>query len=259
MNLFLVFGPGHSGTAWFSEVCNQHPAVKSMAEACHELEFDCRAPANVWDAEMMHFLYRCLRSKEYQSVGFVKGFRQGVMKFVLASDGRVIQLIRNPIEVVDFKFKRSIGGDGFQAEAAERYLGRAPQSDLDYFEGQVLRYANTFNQFRERASRFPLVRIEDLDYSLYTNGQYFKLVMEHLTQVPWSPQLIAHIRDNIAPGDEDQLDGEQFTWPPQRRPYGWQEDPSPRWAWECWSKKQRELFIHYFNSFMVWADYGYPT
>lgn len=145
--------------------------------------------------------------KHYGDVacGMIKTFRRSAVDFVKAHSGRIFQVLRNPLAKlsvrVDACLVRGYRQPRF-VKAYTNYYGRPPLTEMDQVEAVFLRNAQVvYQSILSRAKKYgyPIVRLEDINYSVGTEGRFFKKLMEWLTQTEWSIHYIERIREKVQP------------------------------------------------------------
>lgn len=247
-NYFLVYCIGNSGGSWLQDVLNTHPAVKCWEEPRRKLNL-----TGDIQGQLLDYLQSYDGPKE--SIGYIKGFRDEIVAFVEDSGGRIIQLMRNPVQVIHGKRNRK--------DKATAWWGREPENEAEFFEGLVCQEARRYRKFMAQSYKYPLIRLEDLSHSiLYKNG-FIHQVLRYLTQVSWAP--------------EESLAGDfRYIWPHYRRgltfaemfapsyekdykaPFEKRVDPSAAEIWTHWELWQREIFRREFTAIMLNGRYELP-
>lgn len=266
-NYFLLAYPGHGGGDWFTLMCNNHPAGMTVVlEGFKDqmLDFEARGLDRRKDLDRELLRLMKFRDGKDACVGFLKSEHPAVWREMLAHGGRRIQVIRNPIALIGTRMWRKV-------EAATRWIkkryGREPQGDDDMFEGHVMRYAYGFYEMylkraqSKRDNHWPLIRLEDMNRSVGTDGQYFLRVVEWLTQTEWPRGYLRVIRKYYTPAygscsmaifDEDYNVIKLLAWPHLRwrerfqTESEWGEDVShnsPPYHWENWSEEWRRRYL----------------
>lgn len=245
---FLVYAMGRSGGSWMEAVFNFHPDVRAWEEPRRKLGL--KTPE-----DYLGFLERHAESNEHSVVGLIKASDLSVRAWMEALGAPIISQYRNPIKVVHGKRRRRI--------KAERWWGRTDLTKEEIFEGILCKTAERFRAWQRFA--WPLVRIESLDASLSTDGRYFKQVMEYVTRVEWSENLVAQIQGGAVPPTGRHNASKTGMWQDDYEAIGqysalWEKrlDP-PAWAiWEHWDKQQQEIFVREFQEIMITGGYRIP-
>jgi len=258
--LFLVFCAGCSGGSWLEKVCNTHPQVRAWEEVVRQLGFigrglDGRKDANNLSPAATQEMYKTIiwflenQSRRHGAVGLIKSFNYQVLDYCLGHDTKVIQLTRNPLKVVGFKYAKT---------EWEMMTGDGEYDWLQIFETHVRRYAERYQTYLERAGRFPIIRAEVLSASLMTpEAQYFRQTMESLTRVEWGDDIVAQVKQSAHPRGREDVPA----------PDCWKSDPFVELryglrsrgahSWDRWNLKQREIFVEYFEPIMAALGYNY--
>ncbi len=260
-----MFCAGCSGGSWLEKVCNTHPQVRAWEEISRTLGFIGAGLAGRRDAADMNDdavenMYRTIiwflenQSGRHGTAGLIKTFNHMVLEYGLERDARVIQLTRNPIKVVGFKLAKT-----------EWELGRNRDTNpFSAFETHTKNYAERYQMYLARASKFPIVRTEALSASLVTpEATYFRQVMEDLTQAEWDTEAVERVRQLAHPrGREDIPDPDCWKSDPfVEFHYGIYGKGEPRsrgmHTWQRWDNWQRGIFVEYFESIMSALGYNY--
>lgn len=278
-NYFILGYPGHGGGDWMTLLCNNHPAKMSVVLEPNKeemLDFEARGldRKKDMDPELLRFFN--FRDGKDACVGVLKCEHSALWKWMKPRGGRCLRLMRNPITLIGTRMWRKVPD-------ATRYIQKLynhkPENDDEMFEGHVMRYAYMFyERYLRQAAKdahrpWPLVRLEDLNQSVGTDGKYFIRVMEWLTQTPWSQQYVKVIRHEYTPAhaaytrvvfDADYNVERVLAWPRIRwrgrfrTPSEWGEDVSPGSAsryWGNWSEEWRIRYLKHMG--MLQARLGY--
>lgn len=264
--LFLVFCAGCSGGSWLESVCNTHPQVRAWEEISRTLGFigqglQGRRDVAAMSDDAVRNMYQTIiwfldnQSRRHRAVGLIKTFNNLVLEYGLERNARVIQLTRNPIKVVGFKFAKT---------AWElRQSGRTSQ--FSAFIEHVKKYAARYQTYLARAERFPIIRAEALSASLATSdAAYFCRVMEYLTRVVWDAEIVERVRQSAHPRGRNDIpspDCWKSDWFVEFH-YGSlasSNEPRARGAhtWETWDNWQRGIFVEHFEPIMTVLGYDY--
>lgn len=260
-NFFLMYNMGNSGGSWLASALNTYPGVHILEEPRRKLGYH-PTPEGMTDQGLQKILLNYLRKQEasgkWQVVGYIKGFRRGILQYCVERGARVLQQFRHPIKVLYGTRKRV-------AQPA-RWWGRPPENEQEYFEGHVCWMAVRYRKYLSRISEYPLVRLEDLSASLLTpNADFFRDTMEYATQCEWDRAAVDRVRSlaqprhRIGAGPQD-LFKEGFVHP-QYRKRVWPEliDPPIETIWQHWAEWQHEIFLREFEEVMIAADYSWPS
>lgn len=264
MKIWAQINLGHCGGYWLMSVCRAHPDVWAWAEAPIN---DKYSPELKPGESLVDYIERERRRGIFKSLGFIKS--GGVVKYC-AQHGRVARFVRNPIEVVGKKTRQywsSLVRPGpntpdltGHVRVIEEHLGRKMENEEDHFEGYTIELARLHRWLMDDLPQeWPLVKIETLDRSIGTDGLYFRRLMEYLTQVPWSQDLVRIVRETMLPNPVS-VEREELTLPPhgQWEQHGWNYDPLPSIRWQSWSKERRCIFLIHFKDIMLRLGYGWP-
>lgn len=271
MKFFIQRNPGHSGGWWFLKVCNLHPDVLVYGELSGS-----DGPPGVWngdyatsDERLVGFLQGVEKSGSCESLGLVKAHTGGADKFCREHGGRIVQVVRNPIAILaekDRSYWAAVQNDKMPSHLTahlsylEGALGRPVETQRDHFEGMLhwtSRPEGVFWKFIHKREKWVTVRLEDLNFSLGTDMHLFRRFMEYVTQVKWSRDLVARVRDEMPPNEGEEADA-MSTWHGSRGEYEWFYDPTPVREWQGWDREQRELFVQLFCEIMMRLGYGWP-
>jgi len=254
VSIFLMYNTGNSGGSWMGDVISSHPKCTAMEEPRRKLVLPKVGPDFTMQ-QLQSTLFNVLKAHERpnESFGFIKGFREEILEYVLDKDGMVLQQTRHPIRVLHGTRKRTI--------KAKRYWGRKPANGVEQFQGHVRHMAKRYQAFIDRSDRFRLIRLEDLTASLCGSKQYFAYVLELITQVEWTREDIeraAQVRPRHrlnAPADRlwdfDYEENPGLTWDERK-------DPPVAAIWEHWEKWQREEFFEQFGGICRELRYKIP-
>lgn len=246
-HLFGIRDPGRSGGSWVAYCCNVHPAVMRVLGEVHvptQLDFPYPSPKGEYDRQIIVFLQSQMDQK-IAAAGIIKCFQPYSQKFIREHKGRIVQLVRNPMEVAGFNVYKKIG-------AAERMLGHPARDQDEDFHAHMLYYELSYNAILHRRKQEPIIRIEDLNRSCGGDGQFFKAVMEYMTQTDWPVEYIKHIQRWYLPGyhypfkvvkrDGIVVGIETTPFAHQLWRLSWGDDPRPGEYWQAWTPKQRTMF-----------------
>lgn len=232
-------------------ICNVHPAEMVVLGELHlptELNFPYPCPAKEYDERGIAFLESQM-SRGIAAAGIVKCFRPWAEHFILDQGGRIVQLVRNPMEVVGFRTHKP---SFYKPDMDLRFLGRKAQNKTDWFRAHVAYYAKSYMGLLRNWRHEPLIRIEDLSRSCGGNGLLFKSAMEYITQTPFPIGYVRHIQQHYLPGyhypcetiwhDGVVVGTESTPQPYQDWRMSWGDDPFPTIYWQSWTPTEREIF-----------------
>lgn len=253
-------------------ICNNHPAgMCVLGEVTKDEGLDLigrGVPKSELGNEVVKFLSDC-QSQNKACAGIIKSFNYQVVKYVLANDGIIIQKVRNPIHIVAWRFKK-------KPEAAiftfRELYGRNPETLTERFEGHCKYYASRFyDKFLRHAEQYPIIRIEDLNESMRTDGLFFRRAMENVTGTVWADDYTRHIQNNWTPDqiyrfyprwNDGRITRVDHTILDRRRGKcsGWDEDLRNALYWEQWTQAQRDIYYKHFASIQNQLGYNqsYP-
>jgi len=167
---------------------------------------------------------------KFKSVGLIKSFGKRTIDYCLESDGKIVQMFRNPIKVVNHKM-------GKKTEACKRH--NIDCSDI--FEAHVKFYSMRYQQFINNSEKYPLYKLEDLSDMIMNKKEEFKFIMEFITGVQWTDKQIHHI-NNILPCGKSSFS----------------EDNLDITIWDSWNEHQKGVFLEHFEKIMKTTGYGVP-
>jgi len=246
---FGIYNLGNSGGSWLESVIRSKPGCYAWEEVRRDLNLpkmgDGMTGEEVQARIFAFFKEQCERD-DLQACGLIKGFRIDVAEYIAAQGGRFLQHVRNPIRHLQGTYKRSKG--------AENGLGRKPENEEEYFLGQVLWQSSRYRKYLRRAETIPLIRLEDLSYSLRDGcGIYFMQVLSYITQVEWTHVDAFRVVDKVPPRNQAYLPRFQwFTDIPSKN------DPSANDIWESWTSSQRGVFLKHYETIMLTLGYAIP-
>ena len=239
-------------------VCNNHPAgMVVLGEVTKDegLNLIGRGiPKSELGNEVIRFFDNC-QEQHKACAGVIKSFNYQVVKYVLAHDGIIIHKVRNPIHIVSWRFERKL--EAARHTFNELY-GRQPETALERFEGHCSYYATRFYaKFLRQAEQYPIIRIEDLNESLRTDGSLFTRIMESVTATDWPEDYVKYIQDNWTPDqiyrfhpvwENDRITKLDYTMQDRKRDARnhWGEDARNATYWERWTQEQRDIYYKYF-------------
>ena len=230
-HVMLVFNMGHSGGMWLQDICNAHPDVQVWQEPTKQIK-------NM-EGTLLDFFEEQIKSNPHRTIGFIKGFTYPFIDKVFISKS-VAQVFRNPIGVVNAKI-------GLKMEPSLKYAPRGVmETEEDIFEAHVAFYAHRYRTYLNQASKWPLIRLEDLNASLEGDCRYFVSTMERLLNVEWSSELLERNKGlwNVKEGR-------------MARGYAIHEpDMEIFQKWPSWKQK---IFVGYFSEIMKESDYSCPS
>lgn len=252
--LFGIYNLGNSGGSWMESVINSHPKCHAWEEVRRHLRLPKEYPADEMQKRIFDFFDAQARSGHWRSVGLIKGFGLEIAERI-GEEGRFLQMCRNPI--------RHIHGTRKRAKQSFNGLGRLPTNKTEYFLGRVLWQAMRCRKYLDRASFVPLVRLEDLSASLRFDGDYFKQVMEYITQVEWTTEQITLVWRSVWPRHRRTAGTATEAWAEwweERVEVPWEKrvDPSASEIWEHWTSEQRGIFLREYTVIMLSLGYAVP-
>jgi len=252
-NTFLAYTMGHCGARWWGLVLHSRKdEIFSLAEPARHIgcpgwrdwypdlmEYRKHFPNSAWHnwtpkrrADEILALWRQEMAQGYRAVGFLVHATKPVMDEALRAfcaryNGRILQVIRNPLSVVGFRTSK---------HARDDYLGFSSVVDL---------YARLYKIYLDRCKNWPIIKTEDMNYSVGMDGIYFRRVLEWWTGIEWTDAHWQFVRDNVPP-DKRRFDR-----------HGWMDDPEPEKHWSNMADWQREVFLGQFREIMIGLGYGW--
>lgn len=225
---------GHCGGRWFQDVCNIHEDVQLWQEANHFLNVDS-LPVREQYKEVYDFFMSQYKENPKKVLGLIKSFNQELIDFCIEHNGSIFQMFRNPIAIIEAKNGHKI------QECLSRGVFKELKKEEDIFEAHVEFYAYRFGHYLSNAYKWPLIKLEDLNYELRHNISKFKETMKTILGVSFTDEHIQIIRDlfNVK-GDLS-------------RAYA--ENNRDVLIFDSWSSWKKEIFLKYFKSIMKECDY----
>lgn len=253
--LFGIYNLGNSGGSWMESVINSHPRCRCWEEVRRTLGLPKRDQTNETQKRILEFLKGHADRRHWSSIGLIKGFGVDTADYISGNGGQFLQMCRNPI--------RHIHGTRRRAKQSENGLGRVPKNEMEYFLGRVLWQAMRCRKYLDRASYVPLVRLEDLSASLRFDGDYFRQVMEYITQVEWTTEHTAVVWRGVWPRHRRGATtfAEAWSeWWEERVEVDWEKrvDPPASEIWEHWSPEYQEIFRREYQVIMLSLGYVIP-
>jgi hypothetical protein len=289
-NYFLIFHVGHGGGGWLMRCCNNHKGARIWLVGEVHRPNQLNPQEIVMDGEDIdRTIQDYFDDATFQSVdscGIVKSFRTQAFDFVREQQGRWVQMIRNPLSKCGHRVIRLDRKDAAIAAYTEEY-GHAPETHLGMVEGHMISFRRKhYDHFLHRARKYrsrhewPLLRMEDLNWSLSGDGVLFKKFMEWLTQVEWPDDYIQLIREEFLPNklyvndvvwsEVDESVGRRRTVQPQtaarpeeffqERGRVWASDPESINYWNEWNEETRFLYRKWFGDLedLLGYNQSYP-
>jgi hypothetical protein len=253
--LWLWFNMGNSGGSWMEQVINSHPDCLAMEEPRRKLGLPNVGPDYTIET-LQATLFENLREMEdscWASFGYIKGFRDEILDYVLERGGSVAQQLRHPIRVLHGTRKRTI--------KAKRWWGREPADEVEAFQGHVRHMARRYQVFIDRSDRFPIIQLEDLMLSLCLSKKLFRETLETVTQVQWSDEDVERAAQ-VRPRHRQNAPPTQ-VWDPDyeenpKLPWEQRKDPPVNAIWEHWEDWQRQEFTEQFLDICRVLTYQVP-
>lgn len=238
--IFLMYNMGNSGGSWFENVCNSHPKVRAWEEV-HRLQNKLHLlPENPTERNLqsdewaLKFIKEKSEENEHETVGLIKSFGPRTEEYCLKNKGKIVQMFRNPVKVVQYKMYKKREGC--------LYRNKFDLSDKSSeFEAHVELYSCFYQKYINRESIYKTIRLEDLSASLLTDCTYFKEVLEYVTGQSWTSDQVSNIKSGVYPRNKEGF-----------------EDQDDVTAWFSWNEKEREVFKKYFKEIMAHFNYRIP-
>ena len=259
---FLIDQCGHCGGSWFVMMCHRHPAGIAVVNEAHmpnQLDFEYPCPNDVYDRHLIDFMQGAQAT--HAACGVLKGFHRDCIEWVQARGGYVVTWLRNPLTVAGWKCGR-------YTHKGEQITGHPARTEKERIEAHFAYYGRFFKRMLERSLKNGrrIVRIEDLNRSVGSDGQAFTESMEYITGVAWPPEML-EIGAAHPPGDEAPYGAgthaHDGSWPFEdwstlRGKHKWAWDPAPYWHWKSWEPWQRDCFVEHCGQSMHALGYDRP-
>lgn len=263
-HLFGIRDPGRSGGSWLMHTCNAHPAIMRVVGEFHlSLGFAWPCPVAEYDARVVGFLESQV-AQGIAAAGIVKCFWGKTVNLIRGQGGRIVQVIRNPMEVVGFRMHGKVY---HKAGVAQRFLGREAKNRTELFRAHALYYKTSYGAVFKKWRQEPVVRLEDLNRSCGGDGLVFKGVMEYMTQTEFPIGYVRHIQEHYLPGYHYshrlvQQDGvvvgiEPVVYAYESWRMSWADDAQPGCYWETWSPEERGVFAEVLGPVCDSLGYNY--
>lgn len=240
--------PGRSGGSWVMYLCNIHPAGMIILGEPHlSIELDFPWPgtgAQAYDQKIIDFMIS--QTQQGRAVaGIVKCFRPWCTEWIVQNGGRIIALVRNPMEVLGSNMNKKPGSD-------VQFLGHKARDANEQFQAHAMYYRTAYEEIWSHRRNEPVTRIEDYNRSCGGDGRWLKAVMEWATQTPWPDGYIEHICKTYLPGYFYGMEcvkqngivvgtkGDPIAYEPWRM--NWYDDPRASEYWAGWSEMERRIF-----------------
>ena len=263
-HLFGVRDPGRAGGSWLGHCCNVHPAIMRVVGEIHVfLGFTWPCPVSEYDEKVVGFLESQV-AQGIAAAGIVKCFWGKTERLIHDRGGAIIQLVRNPMEVVGFRMHGKVY---HKAGLAQRFLGREAANRAELFRVHAMYYKLTYGHVLSRWRQEPVVRLEDMNRSCGSDGLFFKSVMEAMAQTAFPIEYVRHVQKHYLPGYHYshrliQQDGIVVRIEPAVHAYqswrmSWDDDAQPGFYWESWSSEEREIFAEVLGPVCDQLGYNY--
>jgi hypothetical protein len=230
---------GNSGGSWFENVCNSHPKVRAWEELTRLLgnspPINEKEPGRSQKISKItiSFLQEQLDKKQYDSIGLIKSFTNETVNFCLKNNGRIVQMFRNPIKVLNSKMYSK------KAECIIRNVIKDINTKEKEFEAHVEFYSSLYKLFFNRSSTYLTIKLEDINKSISEGSFYFKEIIQYVTGVNWSDDQIKNVKNSIFP----------------RQKNNFNDNKEEEMIWNSWSAREREIFVKYFSNLMKEFNY----
>jgi hypothetical protein len=252
-NVFLAYSIGHCGARWWGLVLHSRKdEIFSLAEPARHIgcegwrdwypdltEYRKHFPNSAWHkwtptqrAMNVVALWSEEMHKGHKAVGFIVHADRPAMgdplqAFCDKHKGRTLQIVRNPLAVVGFRTSKLDKGDEAQ------------------FIATVDLYASRYRKYLSRSHDWPVVKTEDMNRSVGTDGLYFCQTMSWWTGLEWTAGHWLDVRNGV---------------PPDKRKFGdwgWMNDPEPSKHWGNMTVWQRDKFVERFAGIMLGLGYAW--
>lgn len=181
-NIFLMYNTGRSGGTWFTNACNLHPEVQVWGEIKASLPGFCRETRLEESVLLDKYIRDQFESNPNTTIGIIKCFYKQQREFCKEKSGRVVQSLRNPINIVVGKM-----GDKTKDCAAKAATVQ------EVFEKHIQFYASHFRKYIVRSGEWPIIKLEEMNESLRNKTPLFKKTFEYFTQVGWTQDIIDEV------------------------------------------------------------------
>jgi hypothetical protein len=277
-NYFLIFHVGHGAGGWLMRCCNNHKSSQIWLIGEVDRPNQLNRDGEEWTGEdkdtAIQGYFEDADHRKVDACGIVKSFRRQAFDFVREQKGRWVQMIRNPLSKCGHRVIRLDRKEAATLAFTQEY-GRAPTTHMEMVEGHMISFRRKhYDHFLHRARkyrhkhRWPILRMEDLNWSLSRDGVLFKRFMEWLTQVDWPEEYVDLIREKFLPNklykntvrwckNPDARTGRIRVAKPmtaartwgffQERGRVWGSDPESINYWNEWDEQTKFLYRKWFG------------
>lgn len=272
---WYMIHPGHGGGGWLMLCCNNHADGMSVIAECNKptcFNFDARGlKSSDYDNEI-HKFYDDRMYYGDRAIGLIKSFHWPNVRYAESLVGkeniRICQLVYNPRRRYCEKATRK------GAAAAAWYKGRykkAMRTPEEQREAAAAYFAENYFGKYVKETRYPIIRLEDINLSIKLKTGFFARFMEWLTGVEWSQDYVDHIRENWTPAyqyynhlewEHPPFDGRIKAVVTKQREYmswrnrdNWEQDPEVIGWWANLTDEQKGYYAKYTTG--VDRDLGY--
>lgn len=233
-HIVLIFNVGHCGGRWFQDICNLHGDVQLWQEVNHYLNVDKKSVKEQFNT-IYNFFIEQYNTNPKKVLGLIKAFDERLIKFCENNNGLIFQMLRNPIDVVDAK-----NGQKMQ-ECLNRGTFNRLETEEEIFEAHTEFYSSIYKEYINRKDRWPIIKLEDLNYYLKNDTIKFRRILESILKVRVSENHIESIKNfsNIK-GDLSRAYCEN------------NKDILIYSSWPGWKK---DIFQKYFKNIMLICNY----
>lgn len=206
--IVLVKNMGNSGGAWLMKVFCLHKDILMLQELNQILRlrfepkslypdmginFDVKIAQRTEDKKgfifnsrtqceiACRFLLYQFKKRNEEVIGLIKCFDGETVKACrnVCDSVKVIQTIRNPIGIIDFYMS---------VDTLHQISFDKPYREC--FEDHVHFFSSRFKDVLKCKNEEPIIRLEDLNVSLRDGTDFFKILIEDIFEVVWTPDLM---------------------------------------------------------------------
>jgi hypothetical protein len=237
--------------------------MRVVGEFHLSLGFAWPCPISEYDERVARFLESQV-AQGVAAAGTVKCFWGKTEKLIRGQGGRIVQVIRNPMEVMGFRMHGKVY---HKAGIAKRFLGREAKNRDELFRAHAMYYKTSYETILKKWRQEPVIRLEDLNRSCGSDGLAFKSVMEFMAQTAFPIEYVRHIQEHYLPGYHYshrliQQDGAVVAIEPVVYAYqpwrmSWADDAQPGHYWETWSPTERKIYAEVLGPVCDGLGYNY--
>jgi hypothetical protein len=271
-NYFLIYHPGHGGGGTIQFAVNNHPDGMCCLGEVHkfnQLDFLGRGlDKTSWDLDQEILNYFAdAEHANYRACGIIKTFRRSAVEFVLGQGGRIIQMLRNPLAKSGGRLVR-LDKKHKATKLYRQAYEREPQTRAEWLDGHAMYLTGMYETFMARAHKYPILRLEDMNYALAERPEWFQALMQWLTQHEWPMEWVDYVRETALPNSYFKYWVEWFSSPDPAvgrkrvakcgchvdsergvemlRTDVWQLDPESMAFWYTWPDDTRTVYQRHF-------------